>query len=336
MLRIVFMGSDAIALPALEWLSSSGIGRAMAVFTQPDRPAGRGQNVQANAIKLWAQGRGLPVFQPEKFGAGDKEQLTALKPDLTLVMAYGHILKQDVIDAPRLGTLNLHTSILPKYRGASPIQTATACGERETGVTLMKLVLALDAGPVADVERVAIGSLDTAAEVEAKLAEAGPPLLARCLPAIAAGTQVFMPQNASAATFCRRLEKADGVLDFTAPAAELAARINGLNPWPGCSVEINGQSVKLGLADAPSDQEMCNMIRYTPPEPGEIVGHDANGLVVATGRGLLRLRKLQRPGGKLLPAGEFLRGFPIVAGTRLASRPMPPLVAETPFPSRKI
>ena len=329
MLKIVFMGSDAIALPALDWLSGSGVGQVVAVFTQPDRAVGRGQKVQANAIKLWAQARGLPVLQPAKVGPAEQQQLAAFAPDLTLVMAYGHILKQDMIDTPRLGTLNLHTSILPKYRGASPIQTATACGDRETGVTLMKLVLQLDAGPVADVERVAIAALDTAADVEAKLAQACGPLLARCLPAIAAGTQGFTPQDAAAATFCRRLEKADAVLDFAAPASVLAARVNGLNPWPGSAVEINGQLVKLGLADT------CHIRYDKPPAGGVVVGQDADGLLVATGEGTLRLRKLQRPGGRMLPAAEFLRGWPVAPGTVLPSQPMPPLVAGEPFPYRK-
>lgn len=327
MLNIVFMGSDAIALPALDWLMGSGRAQVVAVFTQPDRATGRGQKVQANAIKLWAQAKGLPVLQPARVGAVEQQQLAAFQPDLTLVMAYGHILKQDVIDTPRLGTLNLHTSILPKYRGASPIQTATACGEKETGVTLMKMVLALDAGPVADGERVPVAPLDTATEVEAKLAQACVPLLARCLPAIAAGAQNFTPQVDTAATFCRRLVKADGVLDFGAPAGALAARINGLNPWPGCSAEINGQVVKLGLAD------VCSLIDYKPP--GTVLGADADGLLVATGQGTLRLRLLQRPGGKLLPAAEFLRGFPVAVGTVLPSLPMPPLVATVPFPYRK-
>jgi len=329
MLKIVFMGSDAIALPALNWLAGSGLGRVAGVFTQPDRAAGRGQKVQPNAIKLWAEARGIPVFQPAKFGAADREQLAALAPDLTLVMAYGHILRQDVIDVPRLGTFNLHTSILPKYRGASPIQTATAAGETVTGVSLMRLVLELDAGPVADVERVTVGPLDTAADVEAKLASACVPLLQRGLPAIAAGTQKFTEQPAGEATFCRRLEKADGTLDFTAPAAALAARINGLNPWPSCSVEINGQLVKLGLADTSS------LLDYLPALAGTVLGSDAEGLLVATGQGVLRLRKLQRPGGKLLPASDFLRGFSVAPGTRLPSRPMPALVAARPFPYRK-
>jgi methionyl-tRNA formyltransferase len=337
MLKIVFMGSDAIALPALDWLARStgsgqaegGLAEVVAVFTQPDRAAGRGQKVQPNAIKQWAAGRGLPVLQPEKVGEAERQQLAIFSPDLILVMAYGHILRQEVIDTPALGTLNLHTSVLPAYRGASPIQAAIADGEISTGVTLMRMVRELDAGPVADVERVVIGPLDTAAEVEAKLAKACVPLLARCLPLITAGLQVFTPQDASRATFCRRLEKADGVLDFTRTAAVLAARINALNPWPGCAMEINGQVVKAGLADE------CQLLNDTAAGAGTVLGADADGLLIRTGQGILRLRRLQRPGGRMLPATEFLRGFPVAAGTRLASTPMPPLVDNRPFPSRK-
>jgi methionyl-tRNA formyltransferase len=327
MLRIVFMGSDAIALPALNWLAGEGrnVAEVIGVFTQPDRAAGRGQKVQPNEIKLWAQAHGLPVLQPLKVGATERDQLADLRPDLTLVMAYGHILRQEFIETPRLGTFNLHTSILPAFRGASPIQTAITCGETETGVTLMRVVLKLDAGPVAEVERVRIGPLDTAREVEAKLAEACVPLLARCLPGIESGGQNFTAQNDSEATFCRRLEKTDGVLDFQAPAKMLASRINGLMPWPGCTVEIHGQSVKLGQADVSS------LIDYKPTGAGVVIGPDAEGLLVGTGQGILRLRRLQRPGGRMLPAAEFLRGFPVAPGTQLVSHPMPPLVAREPF-----
>lgn len=331
MLRIVFMGSDAIALPALQWLVAEGrsVAQIVGVFTQPDRETGRGQKVHPNEIKLWALARGLPVLQPEKIGAAERVQLAALEPDLTLVMAYGHILKQDLIDAPRLGTFNLHTSVLPKYRGASPIQTAIAGGDTETGVTLMRMVLQLDAGPVGSVERVVIAPLDTALEIDGKLAAACVPLLIRCLPAIASGTQIFTEQTHAEATFCRRLEKADGVLDFNQPAAKLAARINGLMPWPGCTAEINGQSVKVGQADT------CNLLGYKPTEAGLVSGVDEAGLLVGTGQGILRLRKLQRPGGKMLSAAEFLRGCPVAPGTRLSSHPMPALVAREPFPRRK-
>lgn len=331
MLRLVFMGSDAIALPALNWLAGAGgeVAEVVAVFTQPDRPVGRGQHVQANAIKQWAMARHLPVFQPEKIGPTEREGLAAWQPDLTLVMAYGHILRSDFLATPRLGTWNLHTSILPSYRGASPIPTAITCGETQTGVSLMRLVPELDAGPVADVARVSIDPLDTASEVEGKLAQACVPLLTRVLRRLVAGPPDLTEQDASQATFCRKLEKTDGVLDFSAPAGTLAARINGLMPWPGCAVTINGQMVKLGRAD------VCHIIDDKLPEGGAVLGTDAEGLLVGTGRGILRLRKLQRPGGKMLPAHEFLRGFPVAPGTRLASQLMPPLVAREPFPRRK-
>ena len=327
MLNLVFLGSDPIALPLLDWLAGEGsaVARVTAVFTQPDRPVGRGQKITANGIKTWALARGLPVYQPEKITEDVRAQLAALYADVSLVMAYGHILKQDFIDTPRLGTLNLHASLLPKYRGASPIQTAIANGESATGVSLMRIVRQLDAGPVADVERVPIAPRDTALEIEHKLAAACVPLLVRTLPRLVAGELVFVEQDHAAATFCRRLVKDDGRLDFTAPAAELAARINGLFPWPACSVEIAGQPIKIGLADT---------IAAAAPA-GTVAGADDQGLLVGTGVGLLRCLRLQKPGGKMLPAPEFLRGSPVATGTVLASSPLPPLVSSSPFPYRK-
>lgn len=325
-LRVVFFGSDAIARPLLDWLAGEGaaLAQVVGVFTQPDRAVGRGQKVQSNAIKAWAEARGLPVFQPEKLTDTARAQLAALEADVGLVMAYGHILRDDVIGTPRLGMLNLHTSLLPSYRGASPIQSAITSGERTTGVTLMRIVRRLDAGPVVDAERVAIAPLDTATEVENKLAAACVPLVARALPRLARGELAATAQDEAAATYCRKLEKGDGVLDFNAPAAMLAARINGLFPWPSCSVEIGGQLVKLGLADVASGVPDAPAARAATP--GEVVGVDAHGLLVATGQGKLRLRRLQRPGGKMLAAAEFLRGFAVSAGTVLPSRPMPTLV----------
>lgn len=336
-LKLVFLGSDSIALPLLDWLAPTGSGlvgegsaaaRLVAIYTQPDRPAGRGQKVEAGPIKRWARERGLPVRQPEEITPDERAWLAALQPDVALVMAYGHILSDDVIATPQLGTLNLHASILPKYRGASPIHTAVACGERETGVTLMRIVRQLDAGPVADLERVIVGPLDTAADVEAKLANACVPLVARTLPRLARGELIFREQDHGAATYCRRLVKEDGQLDFTAPAAALAARINGLFPWPGGAVEISGVPVKLGLADAVAE---VGDLGYNSTTPGAVIGADADGLLVSTGGGILRLRRLQRPGGKMLPAPEFLRGFPVGAGTRLPSQPMSRLVDARPF-----
>ena len=328
------MGSDAIALPLLDWLVREDPGgklvEVVGVFTQPDRAVGRGQKVQPNAIKTWALARGLPVFQPEKLGESDREQLAALNADVALVMAYGHILRDAFIATPHLGTLNLHASLLPKYRGASPIQTAVACGEKETGVSLMRIVRKLDAGPVADVERVPIEPRDTALEIEGKLATACVPLLARTLPKLAEGTLIFVEQDEARATFCRRLVKEDGRIDFNQPAAVIAARINGLFPWPACDVEIAGQPVKLGLADV-----VVGGIGSDGHRPGEVIGTDAEGLLVATKKGVLRLLKVQRPGGKMLGAPEFLRGFPVATGTLIASQPMPALVGAQPFPFKR-
>jgi methionyl-tRNA formyltransferase len=219
--------------------------------------------------------------------------------------------------------LNLHTSLLPKYRGASPIQSAIASGERETGVTLMRIVRRLDAGPAADVERVPIGELDTAADVEARLGAAAVPLLRRALPRLAQGALDFVAQDDAVATYCRKLTREDGAVDFTAPARVVAARINGLFPWPGCTVEIAGQVVKLGLADVAPPAGLGVKMAAAP---GEVLGQDGDGLLVATGEGVVRLRRLQRSGGRMLPAGEFLRGFAIASGTSLPSRPMPVLV----------
>lgn len=330
-MRIVFLGSDPIALPLLTWLVGEGssVGEIVGVFTQPDRPVGRGQKVTANEIKTWAQSRSLPVLQPEKLTEEVRAQLAVLAPDLALVMAYGHILRDDFIGTPRLGTVNLHTSLLPRYRGASPIQTAIANGEKETGVSFMRIVRRLDAGPVADVERVTIGPLDTALDVEARLATACVPLLQRTLPSLAAGTLAFASQDDAAATFCRRLNKEDGALDFTLPAATLAARINGLFPWPTCTVEFAGQIIKCGLADVAHVDPMSAHVPVA--EQGTVLGSDADGLLVATAEGTLRVRRLQRPGGRMLEAKEFLRGFPLPIGSRLPSRTMPALVSAVPF-----
>lgn len=330
--RTVFLGSDAIALPLLEWLvGPEGAAQVdlIALYTQPDRPVGRGQKVQAKAIKQWGLARGLPVYQPEKLGPEVLAPFVASAPELALVMAYGHILREDWIAVPRLGTLNFHASLLPKYRGASPIQTSVAEGEGQTGVSLMRIVRALDAGPVADHEAVRIESTDTAADIEQKLAAACAPLLARTLPRLLANTLPFIEQAHDQATFCRKLNKDDSSLDFSAPAARLAARINGLNPWPAAQVEWSGQPLKFGLADAlPWPLGEGSVV----PAPGVVFGADSEGLLVGTGDGLLRVRRLQRPGGRLLSASEFLRGSPLPPGAVFPSRPMAPLLSNKPFP----
>ena len=217
----------------------------------------------------------------------------------------------------------------------------------------MRIVRALDAGPVADLEVVPIGPTDTALEVEARLAAAAPVLLARAIPALMAGRLEFVEQDNARASYCRKLSRADGVLDFAAPARVLAARINGLNPWPSASVALGGETIRVGRAQArgpaPADRpdERCPVsqggdgasgavpgaVPATVPgvAPGTVLGADASGLLVATGDGTLRLLALQRAGGRMLPAADFLRGFPVPAGTVIASSPMPPLVASAPF-----
>ena len=326
-LRLVFLGSDALALPVLDSIADGPATPAtvVGVYTQPDRPHGRGQRVEPGAIKQWAERRGIPIFQPERLSADDATGVRErLRADVALVMAYGLLLKDDMLSAPRLGTFNVHTSILPRFRGASPVATAVASGLTETGVSFMRLVRKLDAGPVADCERVPVGPRDTAADVTIKLGAAAVPLVTRSLRGLESGTLELREQDESAATYCRRLSKADGMLDFLRPARELAARINGLFPWPGCSVVIGDALVKLGLAE--SEGETAAAI------PGAVLGSGRDAVQVATGTGVLRLLRLQRPGGRMLPASEFLRGFAIPDGTLLPSAPMPPLESSQPFP----
>ncbi len=324
-LRTVFLGSDAISLPLLNWLvgpEGSRHATLIAVYTQPDRPVGRGQKVQANAIKQWAEARGLPVRQPDKITPEVRAAYAAETPDLCLVMAYGHILRDDFIAIPPRGTINFHASLLPGLRGASPIQTAVATGAANAGVSLMRIVRALDAGPVADMEAVPVGPLDTALDVESRLAEACVSLLGRALPKLVRGELTFVEQDATKATFCRKLTKEDSGLDFSRAATELAARVNGLYPWPCAQVEWDGQALKIGLADALPGTGA----------PGQVLGSDTAGLLIGTGNGVLRARRLQRPGGRMLEATEFLRGASIAPGTCFPSRVMSPLVAAQPFP----
>lgn len=320
------MGSDPIALPSLEFLIEEAADQVeiAGVFTQPDRPVGRGKKVKANEIKQWALARDLPLRQPERLGPADQDWLAENGCELLLVMAYGHILRRTLLEFPPLGTYNLHASLLPKYRGASPIQAALASGDRETGVTLMRMVRRLDAGPIVDQEAFPVARLETGESAEAKIAAACVPLLRRNLGAMLGGKPVAREQNEREATYCRKLEKEDGALDFLASAEVLARRINALHPWPGCCFEHEGQRIKIGLADW--DGETASAA------PGTVVSADREGLRIATGSGRLCLLSLQRPGGRLLPAAEFLRGFEIPPGSRVVSGKMTSLVADSPFP----
>lgn len=323
------MGSDAIALPLLDFLADEG-GRAIAllgVMTRPDRPAGRGKQLRANAIKRWALDRGLRVWQPERPGEAEVALFREKGVELALVMAYGHLLRRALLEAPLRGTYNVHTSLLPAYRGASPIQAAIASGDDETGVTLMKMVPRMDAGPVVDRECVRVDRRDTALDLEEKLARACVPMLRRNLEAMASGTAAVREQEEASASYCRKLTKEDGTLDFERPAGLLARRVNALHPWPGVGIPVGETVVKAGRADFESGA--------AEGEPGTVLGTGAGALRVAAGDGVVRLLELQRPGGRMLPAEGFLRGFPISPGTVLPSRPMTELVRGQPFPAEK-
>jgi len=327
--RIVFMGSDAIALPSLNYLyGQSSTVCIQAIYTQPDRARGRGKKVQANAIKLWALEKGIPVYQPESFDEAAIASLAELKADCLLVMAYGHLLPQSVLDLPPLGIYNLHTSLLPELRGPSPIETAVASGFELSGVSLMQLVLKMDAGPLLDQETVAISEKETGGSYREKLAAASARLLERNLGAITQAEVKLTEQDEAQVTYCRLLVKQDGQLDFSQPARVLAQRINGLNPWPGCALALDTLKLKVGLAAWSEDLAGGAL--------GEIVELDESAVSVATAEGTLQLLSLQKPGGKLLPVGSFLRGFPLKKGMCFQSCEMHGLISRKPVSHKRV
>lgn len=316
------MGSDAIALPLLNEIAevfSSDV-EIIGVFTQPDRRQGRGMKQISNPIKRWAETRSIPIIQPQKLTEADYLWLEQHGCELLLVMAYGHIIRKRLLELPRLGAFNFHTSLLPAYRGASPIQTAIACGERKTGVTLMGMSRGMDEGPIVDQEPLAIDSTDTAQTIWDKAADACCPLLKRNLPSILTGKVQLTPQDSTRATYCRRLQKEDAYLDFQAPARTLYDRIRAFSPWPGASFQWQGTSLKIGAAQW---QETTN-----GKPPGTLLGLVDNAFGIATGDGTLLLTQLQRPGGRMLGAKEFLSGFDLPSGEILESQPMAPLIVE--------
>ena len=327
--KTVFMASDAIALPVLKELLKHH-GREIeliGLITQPDRPKGRGLKVHANAIKQHFQPTGLPVLQPQSIGPVEMDWLRQSSCALILVMAYGHFLQQALLDLPRLGALNIHPSLLPAYRGATPIEGALASSDAETGTTLMRISMQMDAGPILSQLRLPISPEDTAPRLRAKLADLSARLLGEHLPEILANAGHARPQDEQKASYTRPLTKADAGLDFSAPAQCLANRIRALQPWPGTCFQYQGQRIKVAKASFRAGA--------VPAPPCTVLAPDREALVVATGDGVLLLRKLQRPGGRMLPAADFLRGLPIPQGTLLESLPMPPLVSPTPFAKQR-
>ncbi len=304
-LRLVFMGTPDFALPTLAALIGAGHDIA-AVYTQPPRPAGRGRQPRPSPVQRAAEAHGIAVHAPASLKSAEAQAAFAAHgADAAVVVAYGLILPQAVLDAPRLGCFNLHASLLPRWRGAAPIQRAIMAGDAESGVTVMRMEAGLDTGPMLAASRVAICPDMTAGALHDRLAEIGAGLMVETLADLAAGRIEAVPQPEDGVTYAAKIDKAEARLDWRRPAAELARLVRGLNPFPGAWFEADGQRVKLHAAEAVEGDGA----------PGTLLD---DGLTVACGDGALRLTSMQRAGKGVMDAAEFLRGFPLPKGRVLA------------------
>ncbi|MFZ9920516.1 MAG: methionyl-tRNA formyltransferase [Terrimicrobiaceae bacterium] len=307
-MRIVFCGTGEIGAPALKALLASKKHIVVGVITQPDKPAGRDLKPRMSAIKQIALAQNLSVQQPEKLrDAAALEDLRALAPDLMVVAAYGQILPKSVLETPRLGCLNLHASLLPRHRGASPIHAAILAGDRETGITVMYMDEGLDTGDILLAKPLTIGPDETTGQLHDRLADLAAPCLLEALDLLEQGNAPRVPQDNALATYAAKLKKTDGLLDWCQPAEALATRVRAMSPWPGAYTRLAGQTLKIHSAK--SDP--------ASGPPGEILASDPGVIRVGCGFGSLLLESLQLEGRKRLPAAEFLRGHPIAPGTRL-------------------
>ena len=312
-LRVTFFGTPSFAVPTLDALLSSPHA-VIAVVTQPDRPRGRGQRTTASPVKERAAGAGVPVLQPHVVKTGEfAEELSALNADIAVVAAYGQILTEQLLAIPRLGMINVHASLLPRYRGAAPIHRAIIAGESTTGVTIMRMVRALDAGPMIATEQVAIGHDDTSVDVEDRLARVGAARLVRTLDDIAAGRAHETAQDDSAATYAPRLSKDDGRVDWNRPAVDIHNLIRGLHPWPHAVTFSAGSRLILHRSH-PSGATSTQA-------PGTILEASGDRLSIATGGGVLDLLEIQAEGKRPMRVREFLAGHPLTPGTRLLPSP---------------
>ncbi|MBD7988236.1 methionyl-tRNA formyltransferase [Luteimonas sp. Sa2BVA3] len=297
-MRIVFAGTPEFAVPSLR--AACGKAEVVAVYTQPDRPAGRGRGLQASPVKQEALARGIPVLQPETLKSQvSRDALRALKPDLMVVVAYGLLLPQKILDIPEEGCWNVHASLLPRWRGAAPIQRAIEAGDAETGVCLMQMEKGLDTGPVLLSQSLAIGEQETGGQLHDRLAELGAQVLADGLGLLRAGIRpVPRPQPAMGVTYAHKLDKAEAKLDWSQPAAVLARRVRAFNPWPVAEAVLAGERLRIHGAvaiDAPAGAA-----------PGTVLAAGRDGIDVACGEGALRIRVLQRDGGKAITAADWL------------------------------
>jgi methionyl-tRNA formyltransferase len=314
--RVVFLGTAPLARASLAaLLEAPAVVQVLAAVTQPDKPVGRELRVQPSPVKALALERGLPVLQPARArDAAFLEELRALGPELVVVAAYGQILPPAVLDLPRHGCLNVHASLLPRWRGAAPIQWAILAGDAETGVTIMRMDAGLDTGAMLATERTPVRPDDTGRTLHDHLAALGAALLVRTIPGWVAGTVPAVPQPAAGATYARKITKADGALDWRRPAADLERQIRAFDPWPGSWTRLAGTDLggltKFWRAEV--------VAAASGGAPGTVLAAGPAGLVVRCGEDALRLLELQREGGRRLPAHAFLAGNPVPAGARFA------------------
>ena len=316
--RIIFMGTAELSCASLRALLASPDFQVIAAVTQPDKPKGRDLKIQPSPVKQLALDRGLQVLQPER--ARDEEfiqQLRALQPDLIAIAAYGQILPRSILDSPRFGCINVHTSLLPKYRGAAPIQWAILNDEAETGVTIMKMDAGLDTGDILADEKAPIAAEDTSETLHHSLAEIGAQLLVRTIPDYVAGKIQPRPQPSEGATYAPKIKKEDGRLDWNQPARALWNRVRGLTPWPVAFSFLSGQTERSLLKIWQAE-----VVPASGPA-GEILQADKAGILVGCGRDALRILILQREGGRRLSAQEFLAGHNLRPGQKLASHQSP-------------
>lgn len=304
--RIIFAGTPEFALTSLCALLEAGI-VPVAVLTQPDRPAGRGKRLKASPVKECAMAHNIDVLQPTSLHGDDiVAQLTALQADIMIVAAYGLLLPQRVLDIPKSGCLNVHASLLPRWRGAAPIQAAILAADEETGVCLMSMTAGLDCGPVFVSETVSIGADENAGELHDRLAAVGGTLLVEYLADIIDSRISAAEQNDAAATYAHKIKTSDAGIDWQRPAAELARLVRAFNPVPGAYFMLDDDRIKCWQAAvAPTDESPV----------GTILAADADGVVVACGEGALRLIELQRPGKRPVSAAQFLSNVDIVGHT---------------------
>ncbi|HET9836050.1 MAG TPA: methionyl-tRNA formyltransferase [Rhodanobacteraceae bacterium] len=305
-LRLVFAGTPAFALPGLRACLQSGADVA-AVYTQPDRPAGRGRALAMSPVKQAALDAGIPVEQPESLKDESVQQrLREHAPDLLIVIAYGSILPKAVLAIPKLGCWNVHASLLPRWRGAAPIQRAILAGDSETGVCLMRMQAGLDTGPVLLSARTPIAPHDTGGSLHDRLAELGAQVLAEGLHRISNGeTLIATPQSGEGVTYAHKLDKAEAKLDFAQSANELERKVRAFDPWPVAEAEIAGEKIRIWSAVAMSPGPESRV-----PSPGLLVAASKHGIDVACGEGVLRILKLQRAGGRVISAADYLNAKP--------------------------